>query len=454
MQAIDPACGISIDAQARILPLARQPARRSIQAEMMQLLGQTTPPLAKAGGTEAGIFQRAGIPALIVGPGHSAQAHQPDEYVEESQLDGCAAILRKAAATLRVAGPRTSESALFPEVRTRRPRGPLQSAPPLHSANPHGYEEANDRATMSLDRRRSIAATRALRICGALDRQGAGQGASKIAVLLPRSGVLAQAGQSCYRGAIAAPKVLADLGYNVQLVQVDTDSSPDSARTQAEKAINGEGAQCIVCAIRSRASTLAIAQVTEQRQIPLVVNIAAAPQVTEQGYKYLVRNFQTGGQLVTNGLRLIKEIAAATKVDFKSAVFIHVNDTFGAAQAQAMSAIFPTQNMPFKIVDTIAYDLQAQDLSVEVTKLRADNPWDLVLSVTHGRATPSSCVREMVRQRFCAEGHHRARPRPASMMKHLHQALGPLSDFVMFTLPWANPKSSMTQALEASFNAR
>ena len=77
----------------------------------------------------------------------------------------------------------------------------------------------------------------------------------------------------------------------------------------------------------------------EQRQVPLICNIAAAPQITEQGYKYLVRNFQTGGALVTNGLRLIKTISEATKVEFKSAVFLHANDTFGTAQRQAMDAI-------------------------------------------------------------------------------------------------------------------
>ena len=32
-------------------------------------------------GTEAGLFQRAGIPTVVCGPGHIAQAHQADEYV-------------------------------------------------------------------------------------------------------------------------------------------------------------------------------------------------------------------------------------------------------------------------------------------------------------------------------------------------------------------------------------
>src|SRR3954453_1907441 len=101
--------------------------------------------------------------------------------------------------------------------------------------------------------------------------------ALKIAVLLPRSGYLAQAGQSCHRGALVAPKVLADHGYRVELVHVDIESNPDLSRTQAEKVIN-EGAQCIVGAFDS-GCTLSIAQVCDHRQIPLVVNIAAAPPI-------------------------------------------------------------------------------------------------------------------------------------------------------------------------------
>ena len=60
----------------------------------------------------------------------------------------------------------------------------------------------------------------------------------KVGIILPRSGYLAQAGQSCHRGALIAPKVLADFGYKVELVHVDIESNPDVARNQAEKVIN------------------------------------------------------------------------------------------------------------------------------------------------------------------------------------------------------------------------
>jgi branched-chain amino acid transport system substrate-binding protein len=268
----------------------------------------------------------------------------------------------------------------------------------------------------------------------------------RVGVMLPRSGFFAQAGQSCHRGALAAPAVLAELGHRVELVHIDTESNADVARTQAERAIN-DGVHCLVGAFDS-GHTLAIAQVAEQRRIPLVINIAAAPQITEQGYRYLVRNFQTGGQLVTNGLRLVVDLAAARNVTFQTAVFLHANDTFGTAQRNAMDAIFPRLNMPFRLVESIAYDPRAQDLAVEVTRLRALNP-DLLMVVTRA-GDAIRLVRDMVRQRY----EPRAIISPGSpglYDEEFFQALGPLSDFFIYNLPWANPRAAMTQALERAF---
>lgn len=45
-------------------------------------------------GTEAGLFQRAGIPTLVCGPGSIEQAHRPDEFVELDQLERCGRMLR------------------------------------------------------------------------------------------------------------------------------------------------------------------------------------------------------------------------------------------------------------------------------------------------------------------------------------------------------------------------
>jgi len=48
-------------------------------------------------GSEAALFQNAGIPAILCGPGHIAQAHQPNEWVTLEQLALCEAFMRRLA---------------------------------------------------------------------------------------------------------------------------------------------------------------------------------------------------------------------------------------------------------------------------------------------------------------------------------------------------------------------
>lgn len=53
-------------------------------------------------GTEAGLYQEAGISAIVCGPGSIEQAHQPDEFIEIAQLESCLGALERLA---RPGGP-------------------------------------------------------------------------------------------------------------------------------------------------------------------------------------------------------------------------------------------------------------------------------------------------------------------------------------------------------------
>jgi acetylornithine deacetylase len=57
-------------------------------ATLMQLTGQE-PLTAVSYGTEAGLYQQAGIDAVICGPGDIGRAHRPNEYVELGELVAC-----------------------------------------------------------------------------------------------------------------------------------------------------------------------------------------------------------------------------------------------------------------------------------------------------------------------------------------------------------------------------
>lgn len=51
-------------------------------------------------GTEGGQFARGGIPAVVCGPGDIAQAHNPDEFIELSQIEDCERWFRALVAEL------------------------------------------------------------------------------------------------------------------------------------------------------------------------------------------------------------------------------------------------------------------------------------------------------------------------------------------------------------------
>src|SRR3974390_3512232 len=201
----------------------------------------------------------------------------------------------------------------------------------------------------------------------------------KVGVILPRSGYLGFIGQSCQKGADLAPGVIRDmLGVDVEIMNADFESNVDAARTRAERLIQ-EGANVLVGAFDSGASA-AIAQGAEQRGVPHIINIGAAPQITEQGYKFVFRNFQTAIDIVREGLDLIGALFQATNTVPRTAVYMHVNDTFGQAMTKGIGAMLPMRTqLPFKIVDTIPYDPAAKDLTVEVSKAKAANADFLLL---------------------------------------------------------------------------
>lgn len=269
----------------------------------------------------------------------------------------------------------------------------------------------------------------------------------KVGVLLPKSGVQGLIGQSCQKGADLAPDVIRErLGVEIELLNADTETNVDTARTRAERLIQ-EGAHCLVGAFDSGA-TAAIAQVAEQRGVPLVINIAAAPQITEQGYQFVFRNFPVAAELIKNGLELIGDLFRATQTMPRTAVFMQVNDTFGQANAKAIRAVLPQLGLPFKLVDTISYDPAAKDLTVEVARAKSTKA-DFLLLVS--RLNDAIALRrEIVKQRWNIMGII-SPGSPGMYENQYYKSLGKLSEHCISNVPWYDPKSALTIAVEAAF---
>src|SRR5690606_25906025 len=64
-------------------------AEREAITQLVRALTRDNETRKVAYGTEAGLFQQAGVPAIVCGPGNIEQAHRPDEYVSLEQIALC-----------------------------------------------------------------------------------------------------------------------------------------------------------------------------------------------------------------------------------------------------------------------------------------------------------------------------------------------------------------------------
>ncbi len=93
MHACDPATGFSFE-PLNVLPAFSINADHPLVGLVKQASGSNQHGKVSYG-TEAGIYQDAGIASIVCGPGDIAQAHQPDEWIARSQLEACDAFIRR-----------------------------------------------------------------------------------------------------------------------------------------------------------------------------------------------------------------------------------------------------------------------------------------------------------------------------------------------------------------------
>ncbi len=100
MHAVDPVTGFRFEV-LNVMPGMAISPDHALTALVKQITGANSAGKVSYG-TESGYYQAADIPTIICGPGHIAQAHQPDEWVAQEQLDTCDAFIRRLADRLLV----------------------------------------------------------------------------------------------------------------------------------------------------------------------------------------------------------------------------------------------------------------------------------------------------------------------------------------------------------------
>jgi len=93
MKAVSEAADIVTERKSRVSPLIAE--SESAAETLAMLLAETNKTSVVSFGTEGGIFQDAGVPTVICGPGSILQAHKPNEFIDIAQIKACDVFLER-----------------------------------------------------------------------------------------------------------------------------------------------------------------------------------------------------------------------------------------------------------------------------------------------------------------------------------------------------------------------
>jgi branched-chain amino acid transport system substrate-binding protein len=275
----------------------------------------------------------------------------------------------------------------------------------------------------------------------------------KIASIQPVTGVISDIGISMRRGNQMAVDdinakggIKSKGGAKLKLLLGDTEAKEEVARTEAERVIK-EGAVCLVGPFLS-GNAMTIATLCEQRGVPFVMDVAAADDITRKGFKFTFRVFPTTTKFADSMLFYMTRIMKDKNISKIKGVLTNTGDLFGRVQGATFKKTVTEKKFPIDLLAHIEYPLGIQDLSAEVSKIKALKP-DVLFPV----ARPGDAklmMRELYKQRV----ELRAIISPGSpgwYEPEFIRDMKAISDYVMDNVPWYNPVGKMYKEVNAAF---
>lgn len=195
-----------------------------------------------------------------------------------------------------------------------------------------------------------------------------------IGVIMPLSGANAQFGINSRNGIElvadeinAAGGIKALGGAKINLIIADATSTPTTAGTVAQRMISQNEVTAILGAFAS-SLTIAISEVTERRDIPLLT-MSFADQITGRGYKNIFQVVAKASALGKAQLDYTVAIAQAAGTKIDKIAIMYEDTAYGTAQAGGLRAAAKAANIELVMDD--AYPLGITDTTPLINKLRA-----------------------------------------------------------------------------------
>ena len=233
----------------------------------------------------------------------------------------------------------------------------------------------NPTSATGLNRRTLLAGTASLLASPLVITSAQAQAkAINIGVIMPLSGANAQFGINSRNGIElvadeinAAGGIKALGGAKINLIVADSTSTPTTAGNVAQRLITQNDVTAILGAFAS-SLTIAISEVTERRDIPLLT-MSFADQITGRGFKNIFQVVAKASVIGKAQFDYTMAIAQASGAKIDKIAIMYEDTAYGSAQANGLRAGAKAANV--EVVMDDAYPLGITDTTPLINKLRA-----------------------------------------------------------------------------------
>lgn len=213
--------------------------------------------------------------------------------------------------------------------------------------------------------------------CGGGSDSGPSDKDISVVTALPFSGGLAEIGGDMFDGANIAREMINEDGgvdgRQVKFTKADV-PDPESGVTEVNRVIAQDQAKILFCCYSSSID-LAVSAVAERNKVVMVEAGAIAPEITERGFKYLLRTQATAEQYASGALGLLEDLVlpklGMDAGDVRVAI-VHEQGSYGKAYGATVEN--GLGDLGLEVVANESYNPNSTDLTSLVLAVKAKKP--------------------------------------------------------------------------------
>ncbi len=157
-------------------------------------------------------------------------------------------------------------------------------------------------------------------------------------------------------------------GAQLRVLSADSQGDPAIGQTEAQRMID-EGAVALIGAFQS-AVTINIATLAERSQVPLVIDVAVADEIIQEGSQYTFRIQPNASSMGVNAAQYLAEFIEQSGEDLGRVAYLYQDDAFGNSVREAFAA--EAETLGIEIVEAIPYNaFEVSNLSTEMARVDA-----------------------------------------------------------------------------------